>query len=216
AANHWETLARRPHLTINRAGVVYAAVNAWEMDYKARHRRNSICSGLGLLQWYFTGQGPLEVELVDRYWQFAEVKQRDGLTCKLRTTRGKPVPVRVAQSTKLPPPKPLPREDAAPSVQGYTLAGALLTTVGIAGVAGMTGSLIGYAKRNQELKAIGEHGAEAESVYHQGKLLETWAIASGVTGGISLVTGVALLTVARHRKLTITPQLSGFVVRGKF
>jgi len=53
-------------------------------------------------------------------------------------------------------------------------------------------------------------------MYHQGKLFEHGAIASGVTGGISLVTGVALLAVARHRKLTVVPQLGGLTLGGRF
>lgn len=220
AASYWETLARRDQLTINRGGVVFAASNAWEMDYEARHLASSVCAGIALLQWYFTATGRYEPEIIGRYWSLAELKQRDGLTCKLRTTHdpGEPKP-RVAQ---VPHPRvvqasnadtPIDRE---PHAHRWTIAGAVLTSVGAAGLAGMTGALVGYAKRNRELREIGVHGSQAQSVYHQGKLLEHWAIATGVVGGISLVTGVALLSVARSRKLTVRPNLGGLTLQGKF
>lgn len=219
AAATWERLARRDPLTLHRAGVIYAAVTAWALDYKAHRRASSLCAGVGLLQWYFTRSTVFEPELVDLYRDQAATKQRDGITCKLRPVKtSRPVAEKpqIAQTNRDSPVSPQTARLPEPT-QHLTITGALLTSVGLGGLAGMTGALVGHAKYKRKLLDIGAHGPEAETVYHQGKLLEHWAIAAGLTGGISLVTGVALLAVAgRRQRLTVTPQLGGLTIHGRF
>lgn len=216
AASHWETLARRKQLKSHRGAVVFATANAWKMDYDAHHQASSLCAGIGLIQWYFGRAGQVEPEIVQRYWSLVELKSRDGVACKLRATGTQQVvDPRLVESSK--PSPTTDRDKPAKPAEPFTVTGALLTSVGLVGAAGMTGLLVSYAKKNRELKEIGVRGPEAESVYYQGKLLENWAVASGVVGGISLVTGVALLAVGRHRKkLTVTPQLGGLTLQGRF
>ncbi len=218
AAPIWEQLAKREQLTGSRAGAVYAAVTAWTLDYKNNRKARSVCAGMGLLQWYFTHNTAAENELVVLYQNQVAIKQRDGITCKLRSaSEARPLEngERVAATNTDEPPQLVvsPRP-----TQGITIAGALLTSVGVGGLAGMTVALVGHANSKRRLLDIGVHGPEAEIVYHQAKMFENGAIASGVTSGISLVTGVALLAVARHRKnrLTVTPQLGGLVLHGRF
>ncbi len=216
AATTWERLARRDPLKLNRAGVIYAAVTAWQYDYEANRHGRSVCAALGLLQWYFTRSGTHEPELVELYRQRTAIKRRDGITCKLRPSAGQKTQdkPRVAEA-KLDQPDAKPVISPRPH-QRLTIAGALLTSVGVGGLAGMTVALVGHAKHKQRLLDIGVHGPQADSVYQQGRMLERWAIASGVTGGISLVTGVALLAVARRQRLVVTPQLGGLTIHGRF
>lgn len=156
---------------------------------------------------------------------------------------GAPIPATTTTPVATRPPAvqtvpPLPPKQEAPPVgpteaqQKMWRAGGIMLGAGIIGMLGMGAGLIVADNREKALydldamiKATENDPTEAdleraEQFRRQGTIASHAAIASGIAGGVFLVTGVALMIAGRNgrRGATVAPQVGvwGIAVRGQF
>ena len=154
---------------------------------------------------------------------------------KSTKSKSKPKPrVRVATAPTSPAPQPAPtpaasHKDAAHrNGHGEVLAGALLTTGGLASIGVMAGGLYLNRHSKRELdRGEGRPDQELAPLHDQKRQAETMIAAGAIAGAAGLALGIALLTIgardlkaARRESLTarvrVAPTFGGFVLAGRF
>ncbi|MBA3548983.1 MAG: hypothetical protein H0T76_21075 [Nannocystis sp.] len=157
---------------------------------------------------------------------------------KSTKSKSKPKPrVQVAAAPTVPAVQPQPaptptavgHKDAAHrNGHGEVLAGALLTTAGLASIGVMSGGLYlnRHSKRELE-RGEGRPEQELAPLHDQKRQAETMIAAGAIAGAAGLALGIALLTIgardlkaARREPLSarvrVAPTLGGFVLAGRF
>ncbi len=126
------------------------------------------------------------------------------------------------------PPAAIPDDSPHRNGHGEVLAGALLTTGGLASIGVMAGGLYLNRHTKRELdRGEGRPEQELAPLHDQKRQAETMIAAGAIAGAAGLALGIALLTIgardlkaARREPLSarvrVAPTLGGFVLAGRF
>ncbi len=210
------------------------AANAYMFAYERQEDERAVCDGIELLQWYFAETHDPYEPMVALYWRFVAIA-RERSTCGvgkqpvLLTPRDPVVPASLAtrdtsksepEQTPVaapvnPDPVAIDEHPATGDRRRLTIAGAVLTGIAGVGVGALVGEGVELRRRYIEYDA---QPADDERLYERGKAIERWMITTGVVSCAALVSGVALLAVARKRKnkITVSPSLGGFTLQARF
>lgn len=208
--------------------MIFGALVNWRRAYERDSKPEYVCNGLELLASTKSSDAELFRE---RAW-FESAADADGVTCD--DTAGdvpnlEPVDLTPREPVTTPPvaqPKPPPtvapvhpaNHDAGVrqvAPRRLTVAGAVLTSIGLAGCAALTGQGIVYATELRSFRGASSFDAAQFSKLQR---LEIGMVATGVTSGVALVSGIVSLAVSRrnHRRLQVQPTLGGVALNGRF
>lgn len=215
--------------------MIFGALVNWRRAYERAYERDSkpeyVCNGLELLASTTSSDAEL---LRERAW-FESAADADGVTCSDDTAGDapnlepvEPAPIPREPVTTPPVARPKPPPTVAPvhpanhdagirqvAPRRLTIAGAVLTSIGLAGCAALTGQGIVYAT---ELRSFRRASSFDTAQFSKLQRLEIGMVATGVTSGVALVSGIVSLAVSRrnHRRLQVQPTIGGVALNGRF
>ncbi len=192
--------------------LVFRAVNVWLEHFRGTSSAESLCAGREALEWYLTSTETPAAPLVRQYTEVNHKLALSGASCTRR------IASRPARSEQVRRPEDATAEasevnpESADSVarpRPISTAGWVLTALGGGSlVASATSAILLQTKLRPYRE--GEPIADEPQYYREAKLLEGATIATGVVGGVALVTGVVMLVVDRRqqRRLSVQPVAS--------
>lgn len=211
--------------------MIFGAVVNWRRAYERDSKPEYVCNGLELLASTTSSEPEL---LRERAW-FESAADADGVTCRddtagdapnLEPVEPAPIPREPVATPPVAQPKPPPtvapvhpaNHDAGVrqvAPRRLTIAGAVLTSIGLAGCAALTGQGIVYAT---ELRSFRQASSFDAAPFSKLQRLEIGMVATGVTSGVALVSGIVSLAVSRrnHRRLQVQPTIGGVALNGRF